>query len=242
MEQGDSTKMDKIAYEVIMVILAVIAVILAIIDISTSTGLNEWQLILDNVILVIFVADYFIRLFSAKNKKIFIRENIFDLIAIIPINSAFRAFRFVRLIRILKLVKLVKVFAYIMRLFKRTKKFFDTNGFKYVVALTLFSIFISSFLIHFAEGMSYQDGLWWSFVTATTVGYGDISPKTSFGRLIAVVLMIMGIGLIGSLTSTITSYFINNKKETSFKNEIIENIKSKLDCVFRTDSATLSVK
>ena len=62
--------------------------------------------------------------------------------------------------------------------------------------------------------MDFFDAIWWSFVTTTTVGYGDISPSTNIGRLIAAILMIIGIGLIGSLTSTITTYFINAGKKT----------------------------
>ncbi len=76
--------------------------------------------------------------------------------------------------------------------------------------------------------MSIQDGIWWAFVTSTTVGYGDISPVTPFGRIIATVLMLVGIGLIGSLTITITSYFLNIKNKT-IKDDIIENIKIRID-------------
>lgn len=55
------------------------------------------------------------------------------------------------------------------------------------------------------------DALWWSIVTCTTVGYGDISPSTLPGRIIAVFLMIVGIGLISMLTGTITTYFTKIK-------------------------------
>ena len=86
-------------------------------------------------------------------------------------------------------------------------------------------------MIHFAEGMSISDGIWWSFVTATTVGYGDISPATPFGRSIAAILMLVGIGLIGSLTSTITALFFhrNESKPSSTKDELIHTIHTQLD-------------
>lgn len=67
-------------------------------------------------------------------------------------------------------------------------------------------------------------------MTATTVGYGDISPRTLYGRIIAMVLMIVGIGLIGTVTSTLTSYFLNTgKKKKTVTDETIEMIKEKLD-------------
>ncbi len=50
-------------------------------------------------------------------------------------------------------------------------------------------------------------GLWWAITTATTVGYGDISPTTNIGKFIAAFLMIGGVGFIGLLTSTITGFF-----------------------------------
>lgn len=78
--------------------------------------------------------------------------------------------------------------------------------------------------------MSILDGIWWSFVTATTVGYGDISPDTPIGRIIASVLMILGIGLISSLTSTITAcFFQKHEHKQDSKHEIISFIQDQLN-------------
>jgi voltage-gated potassium channel Kch len=54
------------------------------------------------------------------------------------------------------------------------------------------------------------DALWWAIVTVTTVGYGDVSPATAEGRLIAVALMLIGIGVISALTATIASFFVED--------------------------------
>jgi len=64
----------------------------------------------------------------------------------------------------------------------------------------------------------YPDALWWAIVTVTTVGYGDRFPVTEGGRVVAVILMLVGIGLIGVLTATVASVFIkehtdDNKEE-----------------------------
>lgn len=221
----------KIIYEIAMGLFALIAVAFALIDFSS--GLNKWQVLIDNVIYFIFVIDYFVRLFLSDQKKAYVKENVFDLIAIIPFNSAFRVLRFAKLTKLASLAKLTKLFklaAYIMRLYKKTRKFFDINGFKYMILITITIIAISGVLIHYVEGMSFQDGVWWAFVTATTVGYGDISPHTALGRFIAMTLMIVGIGLIGSLTSTITTYFLNIKTKT-VKDDILQTIIRRLDDV-----------
>ena len=89
---------------------------------------------------------------------------------------------------------------------------------------------VGGILIHFAEGMELSDGLWWAFVTTTTVGYGDISPSTGAGRAIAIVLMITGIGLLGTLTSTITSFFLNLKAEKpTHRDEVLGLVLSQLE-------------
>lgn len=79
--------------------------------------------------------------------------------------------------------------------------------------------------------MSLPNGIWWSFVTATTVGYGDTYPVTTSGKFLAVFLMLTGIGFVGTLTSTITSFFLSphGGEALPYREEEIEAIKKKLD-------------
>jgi voltage-gated potassium channel len=62
---------------------------------------------------------------------------------------------------------------------------------------------------------SYHDALWWAVVTVTTVGYGDRFPVTEGGRAVAVVLMLVGIGLIGVLTATVASFFVQEHADAN---------------------------
>jgi Ion channel. len=55
------------------------------------------------------------------------------------------------------------------------------------------------------------DALWWSFVTITTVGYGDIAPLTTGGRITGIIVMVFGIGILGMFTATIASAFVTGK-------------------------------
>jgi voltage-gated potassium channel len=59
---------------------------------------------------------------------------------------------------------------------------------------------------------SFGDGLWWALVTATTVGYGDISPVTPQGRAVATVLMLVGIGTLGMIAGSIATYFLGGQR------------------------------
>jgi len=194
------------AYTIFIFLLAILSIVLSMTDIVV--GLNPWQIITDRIIYVMFVIDYFARLILSDNKSKFIKCNLIDLVSIVPFNSAFRAFRLLKMSKFLKLTKVFRIGAVSARGFKRGKRFLNTNGFKYMLYLTLIMMLLSSVGVMYFENMKFSDALWWSFVTTTTVGYGDFSPSTGIGRAIASVLMLVGIGLIGSLTSTITSYFI----------------------------------
>lgn len=229
------TFFNNFIYNIFIGILALIATALALFDLIKGVS-SAILITIDKIIWIIFIFDYVVRLIISDDKKSFIKSNILDLIAIMPFNSMLRAFRIVkvvkltRLTRLAKLTKFTRLIAFVGRSLKRCKDFFNTNGFKYMVFISLIVIIFGALGIHFAEGMQYKDAIWWSFVTTTTVGYGDISPNTDAGRIIACVLMLVGIGLIGSLTSTITTFFFNVKKNSKdFKSNQIDNIKNTLD-------------
>ena len=60
---------------------------------------------------------------------------------------------------------------------------------------------------------SFWDGVWWAVVTVTTVGYGDIYPHTVAGRIVAIILMFVGIGFLAVLTATIAPYFVKTDQQ-----------------------------
>ena len=219
----------KLAYETAMCLLALVAVTLAAIDLTS--GAAEWEVTVDRVIYWIFVLDYVTRFFLSPSKWLFMKSHVWDLLAIIPFDSLFRLFRFAKLEEILRLARYLDLFSYSMRFSARIRRFFNTNGFKYICIAALTIILLGAVVIHLAEGMSLSNGIWWSFVTATTVGYGDTYPVTTPGKFLAVFLMITGIGFVGTLTSTITSFFLHTHagEELPYREEVIEGIKEKLD-------------
>ena len=208
----------KTLYEISFAVLALFAVVLATADILSKIPLEYQTLyvIIDRIILAIFAIDYFTRLYLAKDKKKYFKENIFELLSIIPLDSFFRGFRIFRVIRIVRVMFLTKRSS-------RANSFLNTNGFIYILLITISTILTGSVIIYYLEKditmKTFGDALWWSFVTVTTVGYGDLSPATGAGRITAAILMIVGIGFIGMLTGTIATYFIKKVKSPKVHDE-----------------------
>lgn len=117
------------------------------------------------------------------------------------------------------MAKIVKGFALLGKIKRKIRLFIYTNGFIYTVYISTSTILLGTIAIYFLEfkqlGRTFGDSLWWGIVTATTVGYGDMTPESIVGRLIAVILMVVGIGFVGMLTGTIATYFLNVKEKSS---------------------------
>ncbi|WP_432355636.1 potassium channel family protein [Sporosarcina sp. A2] len=205
----------KLIYEVIMFSLAILSVSFVWIQ-------KDSLQYIDKIVWFIFLVDVSTRFFISKNKLEFIKKNPFDLIAIIPFDSVFQLARLARLIRVVRAFTIVKRYA------KPALAILEINGLQRILTFTVILIFAAAIPIRFIEPSitSYEDALWWSVVTATTVGYGDISVETGLGRIIAIVLMIFGIGLLGMITGSIATYFI---KETESDDPTTAYLKTQLD-------------
>lgn len=196
---------------------------------ESQKGMAESERLLlqkiENVVIFCFIVEYLLRLLAFRGplwRYVLQPLAIVDLLAIVPFfvspGNDMIVLRILRLFRIFRLVKLVRYSEAVQNL----AKVFQMNG--SVLAAFIFVIivilFLSASLMQSLEPQRFTqltDALWWSIVTLTTVGYGDIVPETLPGKFIAGVLMVFGIGIIalptGVLGASMTKLMLEERKD-----------------------------
>lgn len=162
----------------------------------------------------VFLADFAWRLAKAQNRWAFFRRNWIDLLGSIPLIEPLRAARIVRFARLLRILRIAVL----------VRRVFERRGVKlppavgYLVIVTV-CIWLSAGAGFYAfEGganenvTSLDDALWWSMTTLSTVGYGDLYPATGGGRVVALVTMVLGIGVLGTLAGTLATAFMDARE------------------------------
>lgn len=148
-------------------------------------------------------------LFVKKIKFIFSLMSIIDLLAIIPYYRPLRMLRFFLIFRLFKLFRYTHVVNSLFSVFK-DKRF----ELLILAIISLIVLFVASTIMYIVEGLgdnpnlnTFLDAIYWSGVTMSTLGYGDITPTTPAGRAVAMVLMVAGLVVVVLATSVVTSAF-----------------------------------
>jgi voltage-gated potassium channel len=208
------------AYEIFILVvtilsLMIMAALLLPLDEATVTALLVW----DNLICLIFLADFVYSLSSShpKSEYFFRQRGWLDLLGSIPTLGFFRFTALFRLARLSRLVRILRRLGDqgargLVRDVIRNR---SQYALFITVLLGLIVTSVSSVLILQFESKSPEasiktggDALWWAIVTITTVGYGDFYPVTTLGRLTGVFVMFSGIGIIGALASILASLLV----------------------------------
>lgn len=179
---------------------------------------------IDTLICLIFLGDFISNLQRAPNRKayFFKQGGWLDLLGSIPSipgipwTAVLRLARLGRLARIMRFLR-AKDSQEIWEGFKadRAQSALMVTIFVAIVVMTVSSVVVLQVEAN-VDGANIKtggDAFWWSFVTVTTVGYGDRYPVTGLGRLMAMILMIVGVGIFGVLTSYLSSAFLGPSEE-----------------------------
>ena len=103
---------------------------------------------------------------------------------------------------------------------------FNSRRLRTILAALIFFIFLFGYLFYGSEPdvRNLCDGIWWALVTITTVGYGDITPVTTLGRVVASSLMLLGLGLIATITAIVSAKFIQNFVDHHTNDDVLEKL------------------
>ena len=198
--------------DILLIVLIIMSVILVMLEsvpsINAKYGL--FVEILEWIFTIIFTIEYGLRLYSVYRPMKYATSffGIIDLLALLPTYIAFllpeyrafaalRALRVIRIFRIFNLGQFTRAGEMLMAAYRASKP-------KIAVTLTfiLIVVIIMGSVMYFIEGETNEDfesiprAIYWAIVTLTTVGYGDISPSTNLGQVIASAIMIAGYVII----------------------------------------------
>lgn len=211
--------------------LMIVAIVISIVPLAFKTDTLLFQIV-DNVVVVVFVIDYILRLITAdykyndKSVSVFLKYPfsfmaIIDLIAILPsitiLNNGFKLLRVVRMIRAFRVLRVFKAIRYsksmniIMDVFKKSKEALIA-----VCTLAGAYILISALVIFNVEPDSFNtffDAIYWATVSLTTVGYGDIYPVSTIGRIVTMISSVFGIAVVALPAGIITAGYMNEINE-----------------------------
>lgn len=218
----------------LIVILASVFVVLLESIPSLSGFYHNFFYALEWVFTILFTIEYILRIYCAKEprKYIFSFYGVIDLLAILPTylslviaNTQYlliiRAFRLLRVFRVLKLAQFIKESAVILRALQASSRRIMVFLFFILLMVTIFGSIM--YLIEGGGNNQFDSiprSIYWAIVTLTTVGYGDISPITTFGQIMASIVMILGYAVIAVPTGIVSSEMIKIAQEKHYSKSL----------------------
>jgi voltage-gated potassium channel len=205
-------------YELFIAALSLLSIFnLALTIFLPQTYVAQVAAIMDLFLSLIFISDFLYRFFTAESKSAYFFRQFgwADLLGSLPFPRAkvlrlFRVFRAVRLMRKYGAANMLRDF-----LADRAGSALLSLFFLIILVLEFGGMAMYAVEIRAADGniKSASDSIWYTFVTITTVGYGDRYPVTNLGRAIGMVIMMSGVGLFGTLTGYLSNAFLGGGKE-----------------------------
>lgn len=222
------------AFDVALIISILLSCIVVLLDSVENINIEYGSLlfVLEWIFMIIFTVEYILRIICVDNRLRYLTSffGIIDLLAILPtlISLFFPAGQFLLIVRILRLFRLFRVFK-MSRYIKESSVLLKALkvSFPKIIIFIFTMIFIAMLvgsLMYIIEGpengyTSIPQSMYWAIVTVTTVGYGDISPQTTLGKMIASILMISSYGILAVPTGIVTFELAQLSKKPYSGNE-----------------------
>ena len=186
------------------------------------------------VVWILFSLELSLILFVAPRKLAALRAHWLDaalVVLSVPLFSELLSS--MRLIRLTRLLRLFRAGVILSRALGAERRLSTRDTFRFVGLATVVLMVIAGVAqaeLDRRDFHSYWDGIWWAICTISTVGYGDLYPHTTSGRVIAILLMVVGIGFLAVLTAAIASRFvkIDSGEEAGEIREALSRIEAEL--------------
>ena len=185
-----------------------------------SEGSSSSYNIYDIYLWGFFIVETLVLAFLVDDTRRYLRRNWLNLIIIvtgIPMLLGWPTH-----LGALRLLRVIIVFTLLMHVGGRVKKMLSRNELAATGLASLIVIVMAGILMSALDpGINGPlEGIWWAWVTITTVGYGDVVPQSHAGRAFASIIIFLGLGLFAALTASFTTYFISQREEKNSSSEV----------------------
>lgn len=193
-------------FELPLLVAAVLTIPIAILELVPLP--HPWGIIgntLNWTIWLVFLAEVVVMLAVVPSKRGWLRGHLVD-VAIVGLTPPFLA-SIVQSARVLRLLRLLRF----LRLAPLVRLLFTAEGIRYAALLALLTAVIGGAAFASTEHLSFGDGIYWAITTMTTVGYGDVTPRSPEGKAIAIAVMLIGIGFATLVIGAAAQRFIHHQ-------------------------------
>jgi len=201
---------ERIAKRFDLPVLTAALLVVPVIVIEQSAWGNPWKTlagVVNWLIWLVFLTEFVTLLAVVPNKSVWLRRHPLEL-AIVVLTPPFLP-RSLQALRIFRLARLLRL----LRLAPLARRFFSLEGLRYAAVLAIVTALGGGAAFAAAEGggLSTWDGVWWAISTMATDGYSE--PKTDLGRIVAIAMMLVGIGFFAILTAALAQRFVKTEVE-----------------------------
>jgi voltage-gated potassium channel len=207
----------ELPWEIAMGALTAVYVVIAFMEDELAPGFNG-QTVVVLVVALLFLLEFSVRFLDAPSRLHYLRGHWLDLVTCIPLIGVLRVLRFARLLRFLRIAAVIRAFL----VGRESGAEIRGSRVGWLLAPTLLIFWAASaygfWLVEHGVNpaiKNFGDALYLSFLTATTLGYGEVRPVTADGRIIAGLVIFAAIGLFGFASSQLTLLWLGQEEDVS---------------------------